>query len=131
MCGVATLAEIAGGFFVWCSEEGDVTCELFAGCVEFALEEEHRHQIGGEHPFVVDCAAAVDVAVANFGGEWVCGPLLGLDANDVCVGDEHNGGEGAGAANGRDDGGAHGRCFDECGVDSRGGQGVAEMGGEG
>ncbi len=100
----------AVGFFVAFGEEDHVAIEARAGA--FELDEDG--EIGGEHAFVVNGAAAVEVAVFYGRGEGVHGPFGFVNADDVEMSHQEQGarriGHGAGGKAG-DDESAAGRAF--------------------
>ena len=74
-------AGCAVGFFVAFGEEDDVAIEAHAGA--FELDEDG--EIGGEHAFVVNGAAAVEVAVFDDRAEGIYCPFGFVHADDVEV----------------------------------------------
>jgi hypothetical protein len=77
------------------------------------MELEDDFQMGRERAFVVGCAAAVEGTVAEFGGEWIDGPVGAVDGNDVFMGEHEDGAPGAGAFEAGDDAGTAGDGFKE------------------
>ena len=73
-----------GAFFAGLGKEDDVAIERGA----LTLDEDDRHQRGGEIVFVVDGAAAVDVAAFAVGRERPIDPFLGVDVDGVGVADD-------------------------------------------
>ncbi len=101
----------AVGFFIAFGEEDDVAIEVRAGAFQFDEDGE----IGGEHAFVVNGAAAVEVAVFYDCGEGIFGPFGFVHADYVEVSHQEQGagriGHGAGGE-ASDDESAAGSAFE-------------------
>src|SRR5438876_1195452 len=65
---------LSTSFFVGGRDEHDVSRRVLRRFGEQPLREKHHHEIGGQHPFVVDRAAPVEVTVGDITGEWIVGP---------------------------------------------------------
>ena len=74
-------AELHVPFFTGLGEEDDVAVEGDLA----ALEQQHRHERGRDVVFIIDGAAAVDVAALAGRGERAVFPLLRIDVHGIGV----------------------------------------------
>ena len=69
------------GLFSGLGEEDDIAIERHA----IAFQEQHDHQVGGQHRLVIDGSAAPYIAVLDDCTEGFDRPLLRLDPDDIGV----------------------------------------------
>src|ERR1700721_16377 len=77
-------AGVAELLLVGSAQENDVAIDVYVA----ALEGDERGEIRGEHAFVVEGAAAPDVAVLDDATEGIHGPFSAVHADNIHVGDQ-------------------------------------------